>query len=480
MIQPELKVTGYRGVWSESLNEDISISFAIAFALFTKSDSGKENPTILIGRDGRESGQTIANAIIPEIEKLGVNVIYGDVLPTPTIMLSVKEKGYDGAIIITASHNPIKYNGLKFVTKGARMTNESEVEKIKSFLTSERENVVLKSSSENIVLGGLVGATANNTEEIFHQKNLRASQNNISEELIKIHVDKILANIDVEKIRARKFKVAVDMINASACVIDPYLFEKLGVEYVALNDTPNGKFAHEPEPIEQNLKDICALMKENKCDVGFAHDPDADRLVIIDEYGDYISEEYTLGFGIENVMPKNPNRNVVVNMSTSQMSADITEKYGGTCYRTKVGEANVFAGIDEHDAIIGGEGGSGCIYPTINNCRDGFVSMTLALELLATRNCTVNEMVNILPKYFMKKDKWSVEGKNTLELYEKLKNHFSNGKFNTLDGLRIDFEDQSWIHLRPSNTEPIIRLMGEAKNPKRVEELFIEAEKVIS
>lgn len=469
MIQPELKVTGYRGVWGESLNEDISISFATAFALFTKSDSGKENPTILIGRDGRESGQTIANAIIPEIEKLGVNVIYGDVLPTPTIMLSVKEKGYDGGIIITASHNPIKYNGLKFVTKGARMTNESEVEKIKNFLENK---------SGNIAPGSLAQDDGPSRSKI-QQDFMCADGSNVSI-FVKIHVDKILANIDVEKIRARKFKVAVDMINASACVIDPYLFEKLGVEYVALNDTPNGKFAHEPEPIEQNLKDICALMKENKCDVGFAHDPDADRLVIIDENGDYISEEYTLGFGIENVMLKNPNRNVVVNMSTSQMSADITEKYGGTCYRTKVGEANVFAGIDEHDAIIGGEGGSGCIYPTINNCRDGFVSMTLALELLATRNCTVSEMVNVLPKYFMKKDKWSVEGKNTLELYEKLKTHFSNGKFNTLDGLRIDFEDQSWIHLRPSNTEPIIRLMGEAKNPKRVEELFIEAEKVIS
>ena len=470
MIQPELKVTGYRGVWGESLNEDISISFATAFALFTKSDSGKENPTILIGRDGRESGQTIANAIIPEIEKLGVNVIYGDVLPTPTIMLSVKEKGYDGGIIITASHNPIKYNGLKFVTKGARMTNESEVEKIKSFLENKNGNIIPGSLAQDD------GPSRSN----FQQKIMGADGNNISSELIKIHVNKILENINVEAIRARKFKIAVDMINASACVIDPYLFEKLEVEYVALNDTPNGKFAHEPEPIEQNLKDICALMKENKCDVGFAHDPDADRLVIIDENGDYISEEYTLGFGIENVMSKNPNRNVVVNMSTSQMSADITEKYGGTCYRTKVGEANVFAGIDEHDAIIGGEGGSGCIYPTINNCRDGFVSMTLALELLATRNSTVSEMVNILPKYFMKKDKWSVEGKNTLELYEKLKTHFSNGKFNTLDGLRIDFEDQSWIHLRPSNTEPIIRLMGEAKNPKRVEELFIEAEKVIS
>jgi phosphomannomutase len=295
----------------------------------------------------------------------------------------------------------------------------------------------------------------------------------------KNHADIILANVDVEKIRARKFKVAVDMINASACVMDPYLFRELGVEYVAINETPNGKFTHMPEPIKENLADICALVKSSGSDVGFAHDPDADRLVIINEKGEYISEEYTLAFGIEDVLSKNPGRNVVVNMSTSQMSADIVESHGSKCFRTKVGEANVFAGIDEHNAIIGGEGGSGCIYPAINNCRDGFVSMTLALELLANRGQTVSEVVETLPKYFMKKDKWSVEGKNLEELYKKLSSHFSNAKTNYLDGIRLDLPDQSWIHLRPSLTEPIIRMFGEAKTPERVEELFEEAKKVI-
>jgi phosphomannomutase len=295
----------------------------------------------------------------------------------------------------------------------------------------------------------------------------------------KNHADIILTNVDVERIRARKFKVAVDMINASASVMDPYLFKELGVEYVAINDTPDGKFAHMPEPIEQNLADICELVKSTGSDIGFAHDPDADRLVIINEKGEYISEEYTLAFGIEDVLSKNPGRNVVVNMSTSQMSADITEAHSGKCFRTKVGEANVFAGIEEHNAIIGGEGGSGCIYPTINNCRDGFVSLTLALELLATRGQSVSEVVDTLPKYFMKKDKWSVEGKNLEELYRKLASHFSDAKTNNLDGIRLDFPDQSWIHFRPSNTEPIIRMFGEAKSEARVEELFEEAKKLI-
>lgn len=296
---------------------------------------------------------------------------------------------------------------------------------------------------------------------------------------IKNHIDKILAHIDVEAIRNRKFKVAVDMINASACVVDPYLFEQLGIEYVAINNTPDGKFAHTPEPVKENLKDICEKVASSGADIGFAHDPDADRLVIINEKGEHISEEYTLGFGIEAVLSKNLGRNSVVNMSTSQMCADITEKYGGKCYRTKVGESNVFAGIEEHMAIVGGEGTSGVIYPTINNCRDGFVSMCLALELLAKRGQTVSELVDSLPKYFMQKDKASIEGKNLDELYAKLQSYFPTSVVNNLDGIRLDFPDKSWIHLRPSNTEPIIRLFGEATTPERIAELFTEAKKVL-
>ncbi len=295
----------------------------------------------------------------------------------------------------------------------------------------------------------------------------------------KEHADHILAYINVEAIRARKFKVAVDMINASACVVDPYLFEQLGVELVPINNIPNGKFAHKPEPTVENLVGTGLIVKESVVDIGFVHDPDADRMVIINNEGTVLSEDYTLAFGVENILSKNPGRNVVINMSTSQMIDDIAERHGSKCIRTKVGESNVMGGMLEYDAIVGGEGTSGVIFPTLNNCRDSFVSLSLALELLAERNQTINECVNSLPKYFMKRDKWPVGGELS-GMYAKLKEHFKDGVMNELDGLRIVLPDKSWIHLRPSNTEPIIRLFGEAKTQERVEELFAEAQKVIS
>jgi phosphomannomutase len=291
----------------------------------------------------------------------------------------------------------------------------------------------------------------------------------------KEHADQILAHVNVEVIRARKFKVAVDMINASACVMDPYLFEQLGVELIPLNNIPNGKFAHRPEPIKDNLGDIANFVKESKVDLGFVHDPDADRLVIVNESGEVISEEYGLAFGIENVLSKNPGKTVVINLSTSQMDVDIAKKYGSNCIRTKVGEPNVVIGIIENNGFIGGEGNGGVIYPAINLARDSFVTLSLVLELLAERKQTVSECVATFPKYFIKKDKWSAIGKDLNEIYSKLKSHFKDAKTDEQDGLRLDLPNGSWLHLRPSNTEPIIRLFGEAKDEKSIEALFNEA-----
>jgi len=296
----------------------------------------------------------------------------------------------------------------------------------------------------------------------------------------KEHADEILKHISVEAIRARKFKIAVDMINASACVMDPYLLEKLGVELIPLNNIPNGKFAHKPEPLKENLSDIANLVKESKADLGFAHDPDADRLVIINEFGEVVLEEYSLALAIENILSKNPGEPIVINLSTSQMGADIAKKYGSECFRTKVGEGNVVEGILSHNAIIGGEGNGGIIYPAINIVRDSFVGLSLVLELLAERKQTVSECIATLPKYFMKKDKWSAAEGNLNGIYSKLKSHFEDATIDEQDGLRLDFPDNSWLHLRPSNTEPIIRLFGEAKTQERIDALFDEAKLTLS
>jgi phosphomannomutase len=289
----------------------------------------------------------------------------------------------------------------------------------------------------------------------------------------KEHADKIIANVNVEAIRARKFKVAVDMINASACVMDPYLFEQLGVELIPINNIPNGKFAHRPEPLRENLGEVMKITKELKADLGFVHDPDADRLVIINEKGEVISEEYSIAFGIETILSKNPGKPIVINLSTSQMGADIAKKYGSECFRSIIGEGYVVDEILKRNAIVGGEGNGGIIYPTINTVRDSFTGLSLVLELLAERKQTVSEIVETFPKYFMKKDKWPIGG-NLEEMCSKLKSHFNDAKTDIQDGLRLDLPDGSWLHLRPSNTEPIIKLFGEAKTQDRIDALFIE------
>jgi phosphomannomutase len=477
--KPKLTVSGYRGIWGESLTPGIVESYVKAFIKFVKENIN-DNPTILIGRDGRESGPQIKEVIIEIFKKENISFVDGDILPTPTVLFAVKKHGYDSAIIITASHNPREYNGLKFVTNKALFTNEEEVKKIKEnykiisnkfFFGSLFSSARIFSCWKISLLGPSACARLPKTTSSLSNFPIFPQE----------HADQILKNINIEAIRSKKWKVAVDMINASACVLDPYLFEKLGVELVPLNNIPDGNFGHKPEPLKENLGDIANLVKEKNCNLGFAHDPDADRLVVINEEGIMISEEYTLALGVEAIMsrPENKGKNIVINMSTSQMNKDIALKYEGLCIRTKVGEANVVSGIEKNKAVIGGEGGGGVIYPTINMARDSFVSLALILELLAERNQTVSECIKSLPKYEVRKDKMPISG-DLQEMYSKMKIYFKDAEVNELDGLRLDFSDSSWIHLRPSNTEPIIRLIGEAKNKERIESLFEETKSVIS
>lgn len=445
ILKRKLNVSGYRGIWGDTLNEEVIILYTQAFARFVKEDSKKDAPTILLGRDGRESGPIIKKIIISELLNNGINVVDGDILPTPTVLFSVRKHGYDGGIIITASHNPIEYNGLKFINKNAFFTTGEEIERINQYL----EDVNTKNS---------------NTKGIL-EKN--------PPNFIKEHADKILEKINVNIIKKKKFKVAVDMINASAGVMDPYLFEQLGVELIPLNNIPDGMFGHKPEPLKENLEDVAKLVKDSKANLGFAHDPDADRLVIVNEFGAVIREDYTLAFCLENVLSKNNNETVVINLSTSKMSSDIAEKYGCKCIRAKVGEPNVVEEMIKSNALIGGEGNGGVIYPAINFVRDSFTSLALVLELLAIRELTVSGLGNSLPLYFMKKDKMPT-GQNLDIIYLKLKTHFKEALVNESDGLHLSFPDNSWIHLRPSNTEPIIRLFGEAKTEERINSLFQE------
>ncbi|MFA7285800.1 MAG: phosphoglucosamine mutase [Candidatus Paceibacterota bacterium] len=450
-IKPTFTVSGYRGVWGDTMNTEIASLYARAFIKFLKHDQENIRPKILIGRDGRESGPEIKEAIIKELIKYGVDFVDGEILPTPTVMFSVRKHGYDGAIIITASHNPIEYNGLKFVNNKAFFLEEHEATKINSYMQADEDMLADKTP----------GTCINDVMEIPN--------------FTKEHGDKIVESVDKFLIRDKAFRVAVDMINASACEVDPYLFGELGVELVPINNIPNGKFAHKPEPNTENLKDVSEFVKNSNVDLGFVHDPDADRLVVIDEHGEVVFEEYTLALCVENILSKNPNQKIAINLSTSRMSLDIAEKYDSTCYMAKVGEPNVVREMIKNNTIIGGEGNGGVIYPTVNLARDSFVGIALILELLAMRDQKVSEVIATLPKHFMKKGKYPMTEALDNKI-NKLKERFSEAKSIEIDGVRLDFPDKAWLHLHPSNTEPIFRLYGEASTSERIEELFAQAE----
>lgn len=437
MSSPKLTVSGYRGIWGETLTVDIAHDLAHAFASFVITRGGKR---ILLGRDARQSGPTIVDAVAAALSARGLDVVIGGLLPTPTVLFLVRDQGFDGAIIVTASHNPTEYNGLKLVTSRGMFTNEADVSEIKNYL--EEQNYK-------------------------HSENIGTIETN--EALGKKHVEHILKHVDVETIQSKKFKVVLDPINSAGCMLTPILLEKLGCEVTIINGTPDGNFAHMPEPLAVNLTTLGDTVRTANADIGFAQDPDADRLVLADETGSIVFEEYTLALAVQSVLAKTPG-DVVINLSTSKTSEMIAEKYGKKTFRSKVGESNVVEEIIKRNAVIGGEGSGGVIYPTINPCRDSLTGIAIILELLAKENKSLSTLVAELPHFEMVKDKFPFTGDLSV-VYEKIKIRFPDAVQDTQDGLRLDFEDTSWINIRPSNTEPIVRIMGEAKTKERIQEL---------
>ncbi len=455
-IKPKLSVTGYRAIWGQDLNEQIAFEYVRAFAKFVKQNGGKK---VLIGRDARQAGPMIFASAKSAFEKEGIEVTYAGILPTPTMLLLVKKLNFDGGVMITASHNPIEYNGVKFIVPGGRLTNAQETSQIQSLYDTLTD------------------------EEKILEKNLEIIDDNKvdNREFRKIHIDEILKNIDVEIIKDKHFKVALDPINSGGSIITQEMLKELGCTVHTINGEMTGDFAHRPEPLPENLGQIAQATKESSSDIGFAQDPDADRLVVVNEKGEVVSEEATLVLAIKNVLSKEKG-DIVINLSTSRMGQDLAESLGRKVYRTNIGEANVVQKLLETGAPIGGEGSSGAIYPKINTARDSLVGIALILELLARENnqkpTKISEIVESLPHYFLKKENFKLEtlGADTLStIYTRLKHIFKDGTLNESDGLKFDFDDKSWIHIRPSNTEPIIRIFGEAKTEERLDALFKEA-----
>lgn len=452
--KPKLSVTGYRAIWGQDLDEQIAFEYVRAFAKTVVNTSDKkEGLKVLIGRDARKSGTVILQSAKEAFEKEGVEVVYAGIIPTPSMLLLVKLLGYDAGVMITASHNPREYNGVKFIMDSGRLTNEKETIEIEN----KRINLTETEKTPSV------------QDHVFGEID--------NKEFRKIHIDEVLKNIDVDLIKSKKFKVALDPINSTGSIITQELLAELGCETHVINGEPDGNFAHIPEPLEVNLAQTLEFMKEVKPDVGFIQDPDADRLVLVNEQGDFILEELMISLVIKSVLSRKQegvkSQNIVVNLSTTRVCEDIVNLYGAKLWRTKVGEANVVEKMIEVDAPIGGEGSGGAIYPAIGYFRDSLSGIGLVLELLARENKKISELISTLPKYFMKKDKFPVMG-DLETLYTKLKTKFPDATVNEEDGIRLDWPDRAWVHIRPSNTEPILRIFGEAKEQSRIDSIFNE------
>lgn len=414
-------------------------------------NSGKY--TIVVGRDARISGQMVEQLVCGTLSACGVNVIKCGFASTPTTELAVRFANADGGIIITASHNPRQWNALKLLNdKG-------------EFLTAAEGNEILELADKGEFDFAPVDELGKITEHDFTDE----------------HIDSVLSldAVDAEAIRKAGFKVVLDAINSVGSIIMPRLLDRLGVECITLNGEPNGDFAHNPEPLPKNLVDLSGTVVKEKADLGISVDPDVDRLAFICEDGEPFVEEYTLVAVADYLLDFYGAGNTVSNLSSSRALRDVTEAHGGQYFAAAVGEVNVTTKMHEVDALIGGEGNGGVIYPASHCGRDAMVGVVLFLSQLAHKKMSASAYKTTLPQYFIAKNRIDLsDQKQISSILEAMKEHFKNEKVNTIDGVKIDFEEsRRWVHLRKSNTEPIIRIYSEAPTEAEAQAL---AEEVIT
>ena len=391
---------------------------------------------IILGRDSRPSGEEISMKIVDELVRLGRNVIDCGIVPTPTVQFMVGETDSAGGIIVTASHNPIEWNGLKFVREDGVFFFPKECEELYSLVEKPTKNNLIPQAG------------------MYWQE-----KNSIQKHIIHIAG---LSCIDLNKIRQRKFKVVIDAVNGAGAVALPAMLEALGCEVIQMNCTPSGEFTRGTEPLPENLHDLCQTVKDNKADAGFATDPDADRLAIVSEAGVPLGEEYTLVLAAEGYMKlKGTPETFVVNQSTSMALEKTAEKYGYKVVRASVGEINVVKKMLELKSNFGGEGNGGIILKEAHLGRDSLVAVTLVLNRMAQDESPLSKIFSDLPQYKIIKDKVNLETIDIDSALINVKERFCNVDMNTEDGIKFIWEDK-WIHLRKSNTEPIMRIYAEA------------------
>ncbi len=441
-----VSVSGIRGIVGESLTPEIALGFGKAFGRYLKG--GK----VIMGRDTRYHGPMISSATAAGLMAAGCNIIDIGVATTPQVEFTVKSSGAAGGVAVTASHNPIEYNALKLISEGGTFLTETQGRK---FLKIYKQN-----NNGRTPQKAKVGTY--NIQDDWDQKYIKAI---LSLDLVKPSV-----------IKRRKFRVAVDCVNGTASYIAAELFNSLGCELKLINSVPNGRFPHPPEPVPENLRQLCRAVKTFKADIGFAFDPDSDRMAIVNEKGRPVGEEYTLALGMRYILSQKRGP-VAVNLSSSMINDFVAQEAGVKIYRTKVGEINVTEKMKKVGAVAGGEGNGGLIYPGIHYGRDGFIAAAIILQYLASSRKTISNLAGELPSTAMVKRKIAISKKGLN--FGKIAKAFNHGKADKRDGIKINFSD-SWLQLRLSNTEPIARLMAEAYDTGRAIALADEVEHLIA
>ena len=429
------------GVAGEGLNPLDITKFVAAYATLIRKTTTVQSNTIVVGRDARISGEMVRSCVCGTLMGMGFDVIDIGLASTPTTELAVTMSGSCGGIILTASHNPRQWNALKLLNEKGEFLNAVEGAEVLSLAAAE--------AFEFADIDHIGHYTK---DDSYDQK----------------HIDSVLALdlVDVEAIRKANFKVAIDCVNSVGGVVLPKLLKQLGVETIeGLYCEPTGDFQHNPEPLEKNLTDIMGLMKKSDLDVAFVVDPDVDRLAIIDENGDMYGEEYTLVTVADYILQHTPG-NTVSNLSSTRALRDVTRKYGLEYNASAVGEVNVVTKMKATGAVIGGEGNGGVIYPASHYGRDALVGIALFLTYLAKKQMTVSELRKTYPAYYMAKNRIDLTPDVDVDaILVKVKEIYANEEVNDIDGVKIDFPDK-WVHLRKSNTEPIIRVYSEAGSPE--------------
>ncbi len=433
-------ISGIRGTIGGRVGTNLTpvdaVSFAAAYGTWLKNDRNKDVYRVVVGRDARISGSMIQELVMNTLVGMGIHVIDLGLSTTPTVEIAVPMEHADGGIILTASHNPKQWNALKLLNSKGEFLNGVEGEKI--LQTAEKQDFTF---SEVDDLGKI---TKNDAYIDLHIEEVKA-----------------LELVDVEAIKAAKFKVVVDGVNSTGGIAIPRLLEELGVEAVKLYCTPNGEFPHNPEPLKEHLTDICKMVVDERADFGIVVDPDVDRLAFIDEKGEMFGEEYTLVACADYVLGETKG-NTVSNLSSSRALRDITRKHGGEYFASAVGEVNVVQTMKDQNAVIGGEGNGGIIYPASHYGRDSLVGTALFLTHLANLKISVSALKASYPAYFMSKQKIQLTPDLDVDaLLEKMAIKYKDEEVSTVDGVKVDFENH-WVHLRKSNTEPIIRIYTEA------------------